>query len=382
MTLSIPGLSAELCRAAEELGYREFFPVQMEAIPLILAGKDVAVSAQTGSGKTAAFLLPVLQKLSERGTVKNSKAAVLVLVPSRELAGQVADAVKAFSRYLPGRIEVEAVYGGVAINPQMKSVSSGTDIIIATPGRLIDLIERNSVRLSGIKTLVLDEADKMLDQGFRDEIGDLLRLLPAKRQNLLFSATLKSTIDIPGMNFLKDAVKIGMEKDEKPADIIDQYVYEVDRESKGILLRSLINKNGWERVLVFVSSKRRAENVTRKLNANNISAESLHGDKSQSARTGALSRFKSGKIRVLVATDLASRGLDIEQLPCVVNYELPRSAADYIHRTGRTGRAGMKGIAVTLLSEDECQHMKMIEKRMKIRPVYIDSESITKLMQN
>lgn len=305
-----------------------------------------------------------------------SAVSVLILVPTRELAVQVEEDAKELSRYLPQKIKIAAVHGGVSINPQMKSLSRGVDILIATPGRLIDLAGQNAVKLSGIKTLVLDEADRMLDLGFKDEIGIILKMLPAKRQNLLFSATLKSNIEIPGTDFLKDAVKIGVETSDKPADPVEQIVYKVDQNSKGLLLRHLINDGAWEQVLVFVSSKRRADNVTRKLTANNISAEALHGDKSQGARTGALTRFKQGKIRVLVATDLASRGLDIEQLHYVVNYELPRSAADYIHRIGRTGRAGVKGIAITLLSEDDYQHMKLIEKRMGKKPAYIDSESI------
>ena len=371
------GLSGNLCRAADELGYKQLFPIQTEAIPVILAGKDLAAAAQTGSGKTAAFLLPVIQRLSEKAGTGNSFVKVLILVPTRELAVQVEEAAKLFSRYLPDRLKITAVHGGVSVNPQMKSLAGGTDILIATPGRLIDLAGQKAVKLSGIGILVLDEADRMLDLGFKDELGIILKMLPEKRQNLLFSATLKGNIEIPGIDFLKDAVKIGVDSSDKPAEPVEQIVYKVDQNSKGLLLRHLINDGAWEQVLVFVSSKRRADNVTRKLIANNIAAEALHGDKSQGARTGALTRFKQGKIRVLVATDLASRGLDIEQLPYVINYELPRSAADYIHRIGRTGRAGVKGVAITLLTEEDQQHMKLIEKRMGKKPVYIDSESIS-----
>jgi ATP-dependent RNA helicase RhlE len=377
MSFSHPGLSDSLCRAADEQGYKDLFPIQAEAFPVIFAGKDLAAAAQTGSGKTAAFLLPILQRLSEKSVVNNSSVKALILVPTRELAVQVCDAAKIFCRYLPDRMKITAVHGGVSINPQMKSLAGGTDILIATPGRLIDLAEQKSVRLSGIEILVLDEADRMLDLGFKDELEVILKMLPVKRQNLLFSATLKSNIEIPGIDFLKNAVKIGAENSEKPADPVEQIVYKVDQNSKGLLLRYLINDGEWEQALVFVSSKRKADNVTRKLVANNITAEALHGDKSQGARTGALTRFKQGKIRVLVATDLASRGLDIEQLPYVVNYELPRSVADYIHRIGRTGRAGVKGVAITLLCEEDQQHMKLIEKRMGRKPVYIDSESIS-----
>lgn len=380
LPFSSAGLTIGLCRAAAESGYKELFPIQKEVIPVILAGKDLAAAAVTGSGKTAAFLLPVLHMLHGGKGAEKSFVKVLILVPTRELAVQVAEAAKMFSRFLPEKIRIEAVHGGVSINPQMKNLAGGADILIATPGRLIDLAGQNAVKLSRIKILILDEADRMLDLGFKDELGIILKMLPAERQNLLFSATLKSNMDIPGIEFLKNAVKIGVENSEnseKAAEPVEQRVYTVDQNSKGLLLRHLIINGAWEQVLVFVSSKRRADNVTRKLIANNITAEALHGDKSQGARTGALTRFKQGKIRVLVATDLASRGLDIEQLPYVVNYELPRSPADYIHRIGRTGRAGLTGIAITLLSEDDYQHMKLIERRMGKKPVYIDSESIS-----
>lgn len=376
MTFSFPGLSEGLCRAARELGYKSLFPIQSEVIPVILKGMDLAATAETGSGKTAAFLLPLLQRLSENKPVKHSSVRVLVLVPTRELAVQVAEAAKTFSKYLPEKIKIEAVHGGVSVNPQMISLSRGTDILVATPGRLIDLVSKNAARLSRIETLVLDEADKMLNLGFKDEIGAILEILPVKRQNLLFSATLHSTIEIPGINFSENAVKIGMEKAEEPPEPIEQIIYLVDQDSKGPLLRHLINEGKWEQVLVFASSKRRADNIARKLIANHIPAESLHGDKSQGARTKALTLFKQRKIRVLVATDLASRGIDIELLPYVVNYELPRSPADYLHRIGRTGRAGMKGIAVTLLAEEEFHQMKIIEKKMGVKPVCIDSATL------
>lgn len=376
MSFSSPGLSAGLCRAVDELGYKELFPIQVEAIPVILAGKDIAAAAQTGSGKTAAFILPLLQRLSESGPLKNSGVKILILVPTRELAVQVADTAKIFSRYLPVKIKIAAVHGGVSINPQMKILSGGVDFLVATPGRLIELAGKNSVKLFTVETLVFDEADRMLDLGFKDEIDAILKMLPVKRQNLLFSATLKSNLELSGIEFLKDAVKIGMEKKEVPAEAVEHIVYKVEQEKKGLLLRHLINDGGWKQVLVFVSSKRRADNVTRKLIVNNISAEALHGDKSQGARTGALARFKQGKTRVLVATDLASRGIDIDQLPYVVNYELPRSAGDYIHRVGRTGRAGVKGIAVTFLSEEDYPLMKLIEKRFKIKAEYVIQENI------
>ncbi len=376
MSFSFPGLSGDLCRAAGELGYTDLFHIQKEAIPVILEGKDIAVSAQTGSGKTAAFLLPLIQRLSEKDKVKKGAARVLILVPSRELAVQVAAAAESLGRYLPKKIKIAAVHGGVSINSQMQSLNSGAYIIVATPGRLLDLINKNAAELSYIETLVLDEADRMLDRGFEDEIGSILKMIPVKRQTLFFSATLRSNLQISGMSLLSHPVIIGEKEKEVPPEPVEQIVYTVDKNSKGLLLRHLIKEGEWKQVLVFVSSKRRADNVTRKLNVNNISAEAFHGDKSQGARTGALTRFKKGSIRVLVATDLASRGLDIGQLPFVVNYELPRSAADYIHRIGRTGRAGMKGTAVTLLAEEDYQHMKLIEKRMGRKLLYIDSGSI------
>jgi len=375
MPFTFPGLSVNLCRAADELGFKNLFPIQREVIPVILTGKDLAAAAETGSGKTAAFMLPVLQLLSEKNKVRHRSVRVLILVPTRELAVQVAEAGKHLARFNTQGINILAVHGGVSVNPQMKSLAGGADILVATPGRLIELIENNAVKLIDVEILVLDEADRMLDLGFKDEIGIILSKVPVKRQNLLFSATFNINIEIPGIDFLKNAVKIGLEKSELPAEPVEQIVYRIDQNDKGLLLRHLIKKGRWEQVLVFVSSKRRADNVTRKLIANNITAEALHGDKSQGARTGALDRFKKGKVRVLVATDLASRGLDIVQLPYVVNYELPRSADDYIHRIGRTGRAGMKGTSVTLLSDEDVAHMKLIEKRMKKKPEYIDPAS-------
>ncbi len=376
MSFSSIGLSPILCRTTEELGFKEPFQIQREAIPVILAGKDLAASAETGSGKTAAFLLPLIQRLSENDSIKRTSVETVILVPTRELAVQITEVAKTFTKYISKKINIVAIHGGVSINPQMKSLSSSTDIIIATPGRLIDIVNKNATSLSQIKTVVLDEADKMLDLGFRDEITTILSMLPKNRQNILFSATLKSGTKLSAINFSEDVVKIGVEKPERAPAPVEQIIYRVHQNDKGLLLRHLIKTEGWEQVLVFVSSKRKANNVTRKLNLNKIIAEVIHGDKSQGARTGALTRFKQGRITVLVATDLASRGLDIEQLPYVVNYELPRSPKDYIHRIGRTGRAGVKGIAITLLAEEEYHHMKTIEKRMGKRAVYIESDTI------
>jgi ATP-dependent RNA helicase RhlE len=384
MPFSSAGLTAGLCRAAAELGYLDLFPIQREAIPVILAGKDLAASAQTGSGKTAAFLLPILNRLHEEKKTENNikksiekiSARVLILVPTRELAVQTSKAAVVLSRYLPDKLKITALTGGTSINTQLKSLKGGSDILIATPGRLIDIANKNGVRLSNIEILVLDEADRILEMGFRDELVQILQMLPVKRQNLLFSATLDKSSEIPGTDFLKNAVKIGTEKKIMPPEAVEHFVYTVNRDSKGPLLRHLLNNENWEKVLVFVSSKRRADNVARKLAAARISAEAIHGDKSQGARTSALDRFKQGKIKVLVATDLASRGIDIAQLPCVINYELPRSVQDFVHRTGRTGRAGEKGIAVTFISEDDNNQMKLIEKKINLKPVYIDGDRI------
>lgn len=369
------GISLEICRAAVDFGYSEVFPIQKEVIPIILSGKNVAAAADTGSGKTAAFLLPLLQLLHEKKSVNPSSARALILVPTRELAVQISEAAAAFSKYLPKKMKITPVYGGVSINPQLKNLRNGTDILIATPGRLIDITRKNGINLSQVSILVLDEADRMLDLGFNEEISSILKMLPSKRQNLLFSATLDRSIEISGVDFLHDGVTIGLKKDETVPGQIEEIVYKVDSNNKGIFLKHLIKKENWDHILVFVSSKRRADNLTRKLIASSITAEALHGDKSQGARTGALTRFREGKIKVLVATDLASRGLDIKHLPCVINYELPRSVTDYTHRIGRTGRAGMEGTAVTLLSPEEYNQMKLIEKRTGKKVKYFDSDS-------
>jgi len=373
MPFEIEGLFPEFCRAVEKAGYKIPFPVQSEVIPHILSGKDLAVSSKTGSGKTLAFLLPIIQRLTlvpEKGV----SPTALILVPTRELALQVEEVGRCFAKSAKSKIKVQSVHGGVSINPQLKSLSRGAEILIATPGRLIDITEKNGVDLSFIEIFVLDEADRMLNLGFRDELKIIMKMLPEVRQNLLFSATIKDSMK-SSMPFLNDALFIDVEESHKSADPVKQICYRVSVEGKGVLLRQLINEGGWKQVLVFAASKRRADNITRKLCRNGIKAEAFHGDKSQGARIGALKRFKEGSIRVLVATDLASRGLDITELPYVVNYELPRSVSDYIHRIGRTGRAGVAGVAVTLLSEDDEKQMKLIEKKTGVKVEYVDPES-------
>jgi ATP-dependent RNA helicase RhlE len=307
----------------------------------------------------------VLERLGRTAAARGPVRA-LVLVPTRELAAQVAEVFTRLARYLP--VRVRAVSGGVSINPQMMALRGGAEVLVATPGRLLDLVRRNAVRLGEVETLVLDEADRMLDLGFREELEQLLGLLPERRQNLLFSAT--------GGAFqpmLRDPVVLGDAGREQPPEVIAQRVYLVDQARKGPLLRFLIQRGGWDRVLVFVASHHRADSVVRKLLNHGIGAEAMHGDLSQGARTGALAGFRTGGTRVLVATDLAARGLDLEQLPCVINYELPRSPNDYLHRVGRTGRAGAPGLALSLVAPEELQHMNLIEKRMGRRLPHLDS---------
>ena len=369
------GLSESLLRALEARGYAAPFPIQTQALPPALAGRDLDAVAPTGSGKTAAFVLPVLQRLG-RQALPERPVRALILVPTRELASQVGQAVQQFGQFLPERLKGRVVHGGVAINPQMMALRGGADVLVATPGRLLDLVSKNAVRLNQVEILVLDEADRMLDLGFRDELERILVQLPTGRQTLLFSATRDPLLDALVRPLLRDPVVLGAQAAEVPPDAVQQRSYLVAKEKKGPLLRHLIQKGGWERVLVFVASHWTADNVARKLNNNGITAEALHGDKTQGARTGALSGFRASACQVLVATDLASRGLDIEHLPCVINYELPRSPNDYIHRVGRTGRAGMPGLAISLVAPEEQAHLNLIEKRLGRRIPQLDSEDM------
>ena len=363
------GLCAGLTQALEAGGFSEPMGIQSQALPPALAGRDVVAVAPTGSGKTVAFALPVLQRLAQVPAARGPVRA-LVLVPTRELAAQVAAVFVQLGRFLPEPPRVRAVSGGVAINPQMMALRGGADVLVATPGRLLDLVSRNAVRLGQVEALVLDEADRMLDLGFREELDQLLDLLPARRQNLLFSAT-RGPAGLQAM--LRDPAQLGDPGQERPPEAITQRVYLVDQARKGPLLRFLIQRGGWDQVLVFVASHRRADTVVRKLLNNGIGAEAMHGDLSQSARTGALAWFRAGGTRVLVATDLAARGLDLEQLACVINYELPRSPNDYLHRVGRTGRAGATGLALSLVAPEELAHMNLIEKRLGRRLPHLDS---------
>ncbi len=359
MSFSSLRLSAPLLRAITESGYTSAFPVQLKAIPAILTGKDVMAAAQTGTGKTAAFTLPLLQRLSTGPGVRANHIRALVLVPTRELAMQVADAIATYGKYLP--LTSAVVYGGVKINPQMMALRKGRDILVATPGRLLDLFRQNAVNFEMVETLILDEADKMLNLGFSEEIRKILDLLPARRQNLLFSATFSSEIRTLADKLLKKPVQIEVNPRNSAAKSVKQWVYEVDKGKKSGLFCHLLRNNDWQQVLAFVRTKSGADQLVKTLAGAGIPALAIHGDKSQGARTQALAAFKANEIRVLVATDIASRGLDISELSHVINVDLPKVAEDYIHRIGRTGRAGMEGVAISLVSADEVPLLSAIE---------------------
>ena len=375
MPFSSFGLSPALLKVLADQNYTQPYPIQQEVIPAILKGKDILGIAQTGSGKTASYVLPILTNLQGQSEVKNRHARVLVLVPTRELAVQVREVFILFGSWLPERIKTQAVFGGVSINPQMIGLQ-GVHVLVATPGRLLELIDSNAVHLSEIDTLVVDEADKMLNLGFQEEMNRIIALLPKKRQNLLFSATLSEEISNIHQILLHDPVVIKIEPERENLDLIEQVGYFVTEEKKGPLLRYIIKHNDLKQVLVFTSSVYQADNVADKLRKNGIDASAIHSKKSQGARTEALSKFKSGTIRVLVATDLLARGIDIEFLPYVINYELPRSPKDYIHRIGRTGRAESPGEAISFVTPENQHHFKIIQKKMGKWVTMIDSENI------
>ncbi len=316
-------------------------------------------AAQTGTGKTASFTLPLLQRLSDGDAVKSNHIRALILTPTRELAVQVAESVVTYGKYLS--LKSSVVYGGVKINPQMMKLRGGVDVLVATPGRLLDLCSRNAVKFSQIEILVMDEADRMLDMGFSEEIGKILTLLPKKRQNLLFSATFSDAIRKLTNSILKNPVKIEASPRNSTAKSVKQWVYEVDKGKKSALLSHLIRSKDWSQVLVFTRTKNGADQLVRHLKGENISAVAIHGDKSQGLRTRALTDFKAKKTRILVATDIAARGLDINELPHVINYDLPKVSGDYIHRIGRTGRAGLQGEGISLVSADEVKLLAAIE---------------------
>lgn len=373
MSFESLGLSSALLKTLSDQNFTIPTPIQATAIPAILDKKDVLGIAKTGSGKTAGYVLPLLMNLQHSLGVKNRHANVLVLVPTRELAEQVKDVFKLFSKAIPEPIKTLAVYGGVSINPQMMAMQ-GVNILVATPGRLLELVDSNSVHLSAIETLVLDEADKMLNLGFKEEVNKIIALLPAKRQNILLSATLSNDLKNIHQILLHEPVIIEIEAEQESLDLIHQTAYLVQEEKKGPFLRRLISHHEMKQVLVFASSVHQVDVIVNKLRKNNIDAKAIHSKKSQGARTEALSHFKSGKISVLVATDLMARGIDINFLPFVINYELPRSPKDYIHRIGRTGRAQAPGEAISLVSQNELHHFEVIQKKMGIKIELIDIE--------
>jgi len=380
MLFSELGLSAELLRATKNQGYLEATPIQQQAIPLILEGHDILAGAQTGTGKTAGFTLPLLQRLQNSPQQGKKRIRALILVPTRELAAQVAESVAEYGRHLPFTSTV--IFGGVSINPQMKKLGHGVDIVIATPGRLLDHMQRGTIRLDAVETLVLDEADRMLDMGFIRDIRKVLQAIPKNRQNLLFSATFSKDIKQLANELLNAPMEIQVARQNTTADQISQVVHPVDRGRKRELLSHMIGMGNWQQVLVFTRTKHLANRLSKQLEQDGISAAAIHGNKSQGARTRALADFKQGGIRVLVATDIAARGLDIEQLPHVVNFELPNVAEDYVHRIGRTGRAGMDGEAISLVCVDEKKLLADIEKLQRcniekvVIPGYEPDESI------
>ncbi len=359
------GLIEELLKSVADQGYQTPTPVQQKAIPLILEGKDVLAGAQTGTGKTASFTLPLLQRLFENHDPHQKPRRVrgLILVPTRELAAQVYESVLAYGKHLP--LHVEAVVGGASVGIQTRQLRRGCDIVVATPGRLIDHVKQRNINLANIEVLVLDEADRMLDMGFMPDIKQIMALIPKKRQSLLFSATVPNAIKSLASQLLNNPVEVEVAKQNATAENVTERVYGIDREYKRALLSYLIGSNNWKQVLVFVRTKHGADRLEKQLIEDGIRTAALHGDKTQGARNKALEYFKSGKVTVLVATDIAARGLDIDDLPHVVNFDLPQVPEDYIHRIGRTGRAGSSGEALSLVCPEEAWYLVEIEKLLK-----------------
>ena len=373
MTFQSLGLATELLRAVAEQGYTEPTPIQQQAIPAVLAGQDIFASAQTGTGKTAGFTLPLLQRLSESSTLSGSSSKgrpskerrvvrALVLAPTRELAVQVETSVKTYGKHLP--LRSTAIYGGVKIGPQISKLRQGVDVVVATPGRLLDHLNQGTIDLSKVEILVLDECDRMLDMGFIHDIRKVIANLPEERQTLLFSATFSKAIQDLARTFLQSPTLIEVAPRNTAAERVEQVVHPVDRHRKRELLSYMIGFHNWQQVLVFTRTKHGANRLSEQLVKDGLKSTAIHGNKSQAARAKALKDFKQGKVRVLVATDVASRGLDIDQLPYVVNFDLPNVAEDYVHRIGRTGRAGNEGRAVSLICGDEIHLLKKIEQML------------------
>ncbi|MCK5814204.1 MAG: DEAD/DEAH box helicase [Cocleimonas sp.] len=362
-TFSSLDLSDSLLRAIKEQGYDKPTPIQAQGIPAVLKGNDIMAAAQTGTGKTASFTLPLLHRLSQGRKAGANQVRALVLTPTRELAAQVEASITTYGKYLP--LTSTVVFGGVKINPQMMRLRRGVDILVATPGRLLDLYSKNALRFDHLEVLVLDEADRMLDMGFIHDIRKIIALLPRRRQNLLFSATFSGKIRSLAEGLLHQPVTIEVSPRNTTAKTVKQAVFEVDKSQKTALLSHLVRNNNWQQVLVFMRTKHGANRLVKRLDNDGIRASAIHGNKSQGARTRALADFKTGKVRVLVATDIAARGIDIVELPHVVNFELPNISEDYIHRIGRTGRAGSTGEAVSLVCADESKQLRDIERLIK-----------------
>ncbi len=373
MSFTTLGLCEPILKAIKDQGYTTPTPVQKQAIPIILEKRDILAGAQTGTGKTAGFTLPLLELLThQKRETKKHQISALILTPTRELAAQVGESVALYGKYLPFKSTV--IFGGVGINPQKAILRKGVDIVIATPGRLLDLISQDALDISVVQTLVLDEADRMLDMGFIHDIKKILAMLPSHRQNLLFSATFSNEIKRLSDGLLNNPALIEVARRNTTSEQVSQLVYPVDSGRKRELLTHLITKNNWKQVLVFTRTKHGANRLTKQLESDGIRAAAIHGNKSQGARTKALADFKDGSVRVLVATDIAARGIDIDQLPHVVNFELPNISEDYVHRIGRTGRAGNVGEAVSLVCIDEIQYLKDIEKLTKqnIKKIFVE----------
>ncbi|MGE4570454.1 MAG: DEAD/DEAH box helicase [Gammaproteobacteria bacterium] len=360
MSFSTLGLSKQILEAIEAKGYSEPSPIQKKSIPIVLDGKDLMAAAQTGTGKTAGFTLPILERLSDGKRPSSNQVRALILTPTRELAAQIHDSVKTYGKNLPLRSTV--VFGGVGINPQMQKLRKGIDILVATPGRLLDLYSQNAVHFDELEVLVLDEADRMLDMGFIHDIKRIIKLLPKKRQTLMFSATFSEDIRKLAKGLVHDPIEISVTPRNTTVEAIKHWICPVDKSRKTALLTHLINQGDWQQVLVFSRTKHGANRIATSLEKKNITATAIHGNKSQGARTRALSDFKAGKVRVLVATDIAARGIDIDQLPHVINFDLPNVPEDYVHRIGRTGRAGRLGEAISLVSADEAKQLFDIER--------------------
>ncbi|WP_163932423.1 DEAD/DEAH box helicase [Paraferrimonas sp. SM1919] len=360
MSFASLALSPPILQAVNEQGYNEPSPIQAKAIPAILTGNDVMAAAQTGTGKTAGFTLPILELLSRGKRARSKQVRTLVLTPTRELAAQVAENVEKYATHLPLRSNV--VFGGVSINPQIQKLSRGSDVLVATPGRLLDLHQQGCIRFDDLEILVLDEADRMLDMGFIHDIKRILKLLPAKRQNLLFSATFSNEIRALAKGLVNNPVEVSVASPNTTAKTIEQWVYPAERSKRAALLVHLVKDNDWQQVLVFTKTKHGANRLAKQLDDKGITSAAIHGNKSQGARTRALENFKTGQIKVLVATDIAARGIDISSLPQVVNFDLPEVAEDYVHRIGRTGRAGIDGHAISLVTNEDFKLLAAIER--------------------